>query len=245
MMDQKQISDEMLSAHVDGQLSDEDSDIVLRQAMEDATVARRLDEIRRLKDMLRHAYQSPPTPWRGQRRDGSDRLRPVRIAVVMALIAIASVASWYAGQRFGANAVIDDYVVRSDWVQPANATAADRERVILHLSSKDMAQMQRSLDQAELILAGFEYNADAPAVELIANGDGLELFRRDVTPFADRIEALRRSYPSLGLFACARAIERLSLQGINVSMLPGVDTGSVAIERIYTRMRQGWNYEEI
>jgi hypothetical protein len=28
-------------------------------------------------------------------------------------------------------------------------------------------------------------------------------------------------------------------------LLPGVDTGSIAIERIYTRVRQGWSYEEI
>ena len=42
-MDKSRISDEMLSAHVDGQLSAEDSEAVLRLALSDAEVAPVLD----------------------------------------------------------------------------------------------------------------------------------------------------------------------------------------------------------
>ena len=245
MMEKDRISDEMLSAHVDGQLTPEDSEKILRRALEDADLAARLDEVRRIKDLLRHAYRSPPRSWRHMVSDRRRRARVSGVAAMLAVIAVATLASWHAGQRHGANAVIDDYVIRNEWVQPVASGTVDHQRIVLHLSSKDTTMMQRSLDQAELILAGFEYNAHPPEVELIANGDGLDLFREGVTPFADRIDALQKSYPSLGLFACARAIERLALQGMDVTMLPGVDTGSVAIERIYTRMRQGWIYEEI
>lgn len=244
-MDTDRISDEMLNAHVDAQLTAEDSDMVLRRALEDADVAARLDEIRQMKDLLRHTYGSPTQAAGDMPKARRQRTRMFGFAAVLALVAIASLASWHAGQRHGANAVIDDYVVRSEWVRPVPRGVVDHERIVLHLSSKDTTLMQRSLDQAELILAGFEYNSNPPEVELIANGDGLDLFRADVTPFAERIDSLRRSYPSLGLFACARTIERLALQGIDVTVLPGVDTGSVAIERIYTRMRQGWIYEDI
>ncbi len=244
-MDKARISDEMLNAHVDGQLSAEDSEIVLRQALHDADIATRLDDIRRMKDLLRHAYRSPPPPFAALRGNEKRRLRALPLAAAAALIAIVGVASWFAGQRSGANAIIDDYVVRSDRLRPATTAGAERQRIVLHLASDDLGQMQRSLDQAELILAGFEYNANAPEVELIANGPGLALFRSDVSPFVERIDALQRDYPSLGLFACARTIERLAQQGIDVDLLPGVDTGSMAIERIYTRTRQGWSYEEI
>ena len=244
-MDKSIISDEMLNAHVDGQLCAEDSEAVLRLALSDAEVAARLDDIRRMKDLLRHAYRSPPAPVRAIRADESSRFRAIPWAAAAALIAIVGAASWFAGQRSGANAVIDDYVVRSDWVLPSATADDERQRIVLHLASDDPAEMERSLDQAELILAGFEYNGSAPEVELIANGQGLTLFRNDVTPFAERIGALQRDYPSLRLYACARTIERLALQGVGVVLLPGVDTGSIAIERIYTRLRQGWSYEEI
>ncbi len=244
-MDKSRISDEMLSAHVDGQLSAEDSEAVLRLALSDAEVAARLDGIRRTKDLLCHAYRTPPAPVRAGRADERPRFQAIRLAAAVTLIAIVGAASWFAGQRSGANAVIDDYVVRSDWVLPSARAEDERQQIVLHLASDDPAEMERSLDQAELILAGFEYNANAPEVELIANGDGLALFRSGVTPFAERIVDLQHDYPSLRLFACARTLERLALQGVDVALLPGVDTGSIAIERIYTRVRQGWSYEEI
>ncbi len=243
-MDKSRISDEMLNAHVDGQLSAEDSEAVLRHAVADAEVAARLDDIRRMKDLLRHAYRSPPQRFPTFRDSGRRRIGAMSLAAA-ALVAIVGSAGWFAGQRAGAKAVIDDYVVRSDRVRPSTWAGGERQRIVLHLASDDLALMQRSLDQAELILAGFEYNANAPEVELIANGQGLALFRSGVTPFAERIDALQRDYPSLGLFACARTIERLTQQGIDVDFLPGVDTSSIAIERIYTRTRQGWSYEEI
>jgi len=244
-MDKSRISEEMLNAHVDGQLSAEDSEAVLQRALSDAAVAARLGDIRRMKDLVRHAYQSPPRPRRETGTVERRRYEAIPLAAAAALIAIVGIASWFGGQRAGANAVIDGYDVRSEWVRPATATGSERQRIVLHLASDDPALMQRSLDQAELILAGFEYNANAPKVELIANGQGLALFRSGVSPFAERIDALQRDYPSLGLFACARTIERLAQQGIDVDFLPGVDTGSIAIERIYTRTRQGWSYEEI
>ena len=151
---------------------------------------------------------------RAIRADERSRFRAIPWAAAAALIAIVGAASWFAGQRSGANAVIDDFVVRSDWVLPSARAEDERQRIVLHLASDDPAEMERSLDQAELILAGFEYNGNAPEVELIANGQGLTLFRNDVTPFAERIGALQRDYPSLRLYACARTIERLALQGV-------------------------------
>jgi intracellular sulfur oxidation DsrE/DsrF family protein len=174
------------------------------------------------------------------------RQRWLRVAAALAVVAVASITAWTLGHRQGAQALLDGYMAGNEWVEPSpRAVAADEQRIVLHLASGDIERLRRSLDQAELILAGFEYSSHPPQVELIANGEGLNLFRTDTTPFAARIEQLRSNYPSLGLVACARGIERLRDAGIEVEILPGVDTGSVAIERIYTRMRQGWRYEEI
>ena len=101
--------------------------------------------------------------------------------------------------------------------------------------------------EAALTRARFLMNdPDAPderRVEIVANENGLDLLRSDVTPFASEIRALAEQ--DVLFFACARAIERLEQEGINVWLVPEAERRYSALDRVVLRMNEGWVYEKI
>ena len=79
-------------------------------------------------------------------------------------------------------------------------------------------------------------------LEIIANGGGVELLRKDKSPFPHRVEALMAEYANVSFMACANALRQLEEQGVKVDLLPGVKANHTAIDKIIHRLEQGWSY---
>jgi intracellular sulfur oxidation DsrE/DsrF family protein len=121
-------------------------------------------------------------------------------------------------------------------------TADGRENYLLHVVSGDPEQMYAALEQARFLLdaAG---EGEVGHVEIIANERGIDLLRSDVTPFATEIAELQQQ--DVVFYACSRTIERLNEEGIEVVLVPDARQEYTAIDRVVSRMQQGWQYEKI
>jgi intracellular sulfur oxidation DsrE/DsrF family protein len=102
--------------------------------------------------------------------------------------------------------------------------------------------MKAALEHARYLLESAD-DGEFRQVEIVANERGLDLLRRDVTPFALEIRALQEN--NVVFYACARSIQRLEEQGVTVALVPDTRQDYTALDRVVMRMRDGWKYEKI
>jgi intracellular sulfur oxidation DsrE/DsrF family protein len=116
------------------------------------------------------------------------------------------------------------------------------ENYLLHVTSGDPAQMKAALEHARYLIDSAD-DDEVRQVEIVANERGLDLLRRDVTPFAEEIRVLQQNH--VVFYACARSIQRLQEQGVNVILVPDTRQDYTALDRVVMRMQDGWKYEKI
>jgi len=225
------ISDEQLSAFMDGELEADEENRIFTLSEQCPELDARLCQQRKIKEMVQHAYRNVPEPRRRNNRGGPrGGLFSLAAAALLALT-IGLAGGWLAARS------------HDGVTEPvAGAVPASQDTWLLHVASSDPARMQLALDRAEELMSG--PNATARSrVEIVANEGGLDLLRSDRTPFADRIRALADQ--DVLFFACSRAIDRLKEQGVDVQLVPEANAHYSALDRVVHRMQQGWTYERI
>ena len=102
--------------------------------------------------------------------------------------------------------------------------------------------MRRTLKKAESLLAKTS-PGEPRRVEIVANEQGLNLLRSDLTQFSDEISALAEQ--DVVFYACSRAVRLLEEKGIEVLLVPEANPEYSALERVVERMQDGWQYIKI
>ena len=122
----------------------------------------------------------------------------------------------------------------------------DLQRVILHLSSDDPARMDNALTQLERLLELNAAKGSPAALELIVNGDGLEMIREETSPYSRRVNLLLNRYHNVAILACKKALEAFKQrEGNQAKLLPGVSRASSALDQVIMRLREGWTYVRV
>jgi intracellular sulfur oxidation DsrE/DsrF family protein len=240
------ISEEQINAFVDSQLDAEETERVLVHIDGDAEANAQVCEVRRLQDMVRHAYGMPahrssPSPRRA--RAASVRRRAQAIAACL-LLAMGAALGWMAHTPHPGTESTPGILSLAD----ANATAGLEQGngVIVHLSSSDPARMKAALRETERLLAQNARLGHNVPVEVLVNGPGLDLLRVDTTTGLGKIRELRSRYANVSFLACRKTLERFKLEhGVDAKLLSEVEVASSALDQILTRLREGWNYVQI
>ena len=230
-------SEERLNALVDGQLTPADAAGLLDRVSADAALGDEVGRIRLTKDLVRQAYAGIESPR--ARTAPARPLRPWRHAAVLAVFAAGGLYGWL---------VHDATIVPDDRAAPlarAPAAAVDSGHVILHVSSATPERGLAALEHAAGLIEAARAAGQPLALEIVANGPGLDLLRAAVSPHGQRIAALRASHPELTLVACGQTVHRLRSEGTDVRLLPGTVVATSALDQIVMRMQQGWAYVRI
>jgi intracellular sulfur oxidation DsrE/DsrF family protein len=225
------IEETTLNAYVDGELEPDMQKQVLNAMEQDPQVREQVCRLRRAKDWMRTGFAEVvprdhrlPTAHRRWPRCGGT------IAASLLALAIG-----FGGGLLG-------YMCAGDGTYAA-AARQDPNRVVLHLGDSDPTHFEATLAYAEHFLAE---NAERGArVEVVANAGGIDLVRSGVSPYEDRIRALRARYPNLHFFACMNSIRNLRRSGVEPVFIDEVDTGSTAVDHIVRRLREGWTYRKV
>ncbi len=130
---------------------------------------------------------------------------------------------------------------------PAVAVVAGAEdsmtRVLLHVGSGDAEAMGEALTSARYILEDFARDGRAVRVHVVANGPGLNLLRRNASPFADRIRELEGDFANVQFVACQNTIDRVEKNtGEPVRLLPEVLRVDSGVAEIARKRARGWLY---
>jgi len=227
-----EMSREMQSAFVDGQLDAAEWAAVLEQIGADAALRREICELRATKDMVRSAYAGL-TPF----RRGSAPARGWRGWGLAALLVAGIAAGWAGHALLGSG---DASGLAGRGAAALHEISADH--VLVHVSSGSRETLATALDEVEDLLRSARSAGRKIEVEIVANSSGLDLLRVNASPYLTRVAALRREYPNLSFVACHQTIERLREKGVAVELLPGVQVAPSALDQVVKRLQGGWVY---
>jgi intracellular sulfur oxidation DsrE/DsrF family protein len=228
----REISDEILSAHIDNELDPAERAELLDRIATDASLRGRACELWQIKQMVRGAYPLPRQAKAPARR-GFAAPRWLHALAATLLLAVGALSGWFAHGHTDAEQMM---------LSQIDTIRASGGRVVLHLFSDEPARMEAALVTAERLARERDKAGQPFRVEFIANGPGLHLLRTGGSPYAARVMALHETYENLHLVACQQAMRRLRERGIDVTLLPGVEEAPSAESELATRLTQGWRY---
>ncbi len=231
MSNEHPFSDEHLNAYIDNQLDIEEAGQLLKSLQETPALSQEVCELRQVQDLVRYAYNDTTFPAsKAASRKGWPRY--MQGAAAALLLAIGAAGGWLA---HGANPVqVQGIYLGEAQTRPQN--------VILHISTDDPIKVSDALDQAEAMLSRSKEKGLPFQLEIVANGDGLNLLRARYSSYPERTEELIHNYSNLTVMACARTLKAIQEQGGDVKLLPNVSTTQSALERVVDRIQEGWLY---
>jgi len=243
----RRLSEEMLSAFVDGQLDARESAAILGQVGADGRLREDVCRTRLLKEMVRTGYRDlAPRPA------AAPKARRPLASVALAVALLAALFGWQAGawmpggaptapeSAAGGAGPVAQTVVAGSTLDEALLTSASR--ILVHVSSARRDEVGAALDGIEALLRDARAGNRHIAIEVIANIGGIDVLRADVSGHAARIAALRADYPELTFIACGQTLARLRERGTDVQLLPGVQVTTSALDQVVRRLHDGWLY---
>ena len=229
-----------LDAFIDGELADDERAQALLRLESDATFKAEVCELRTLKERVKGAYAEPPAAPKREHRQLQAGNRQALAAGL--LLAVGIGAGWLARDLTSPGLSHQRLAALPEGYRAvALSQQIDQNKLILHLDSGARDRLVKALDLADTLLAR---QPDA-RIQIVANSDGLDLLRADVTPLAERIEAMAQRHANLSFVACGQTVARLNREGVKVELVPVAHADSSAINEIMTRMGQGWVYVKV
>lgn len=242
MNNDKDITEQQINAFVDNELDTEERELIFNDSDAANNINQQLCEYRKLKELVRHAYSDVPQPYSSQfDYQGKQKPAGTKYSTAAVLMLMSGLIGAVLSYNF---APLNTKFVEAP--QSSNINTVDQlnavNRVILHLESNNIDLMDAALSRAEELIASSPAN-NPVLVEVVTNDKGLDLLRSDVSPFAERVSNLSRQ--NVAFIACAKRIENLHQEGIDVTLVPEANSHFTALDRLVDRMQNGWSYEKI
>ena len=235
------LSDEFLNAFVDNQIDADEKAGAYEAINADEGLNRKVCELRKVSDLVRLAYHTPPVPNAARRPVRRLTSRLAALATPYVLTPFLLVAGATLGWSLHSVLTPHPSVERT---RTTVATArSPMTKVLFHLDNGDRAHMRQVLEEAQHLLARYRADGKPAKVEILADGPGLALLRRRLSPFPARIAALEARYPNLIFAACQDTINRLERRkGVEPHLLPQAVIVPSAIAEIVHLQHRGWTY---
>jgi len=234
MSEEPGISEEMQNAFVDGELDAAEWARVAQAMGRDEQLRRSLCEVRTVKEMVQHAYATPPA---GARRAGRGAFAAGGWAIAASVL--FALGGWFSHAWWAKAPELDP---ASAYTLGRFAASVDQNLVLVHISNGERESLGRALDEVEDLLRAARDSGRAIRVEIVANRQGIDLLRAGVSPHEARLAALRASYANLELVACGQTMQRLGERGERVNLLPGIEVAPSALDEVVRRLQEGWVY---
>jgi len=233
----KHVSEEQLNAFLDGELESEETSTFFDEADQSADLDQRLCQQRKLKELVKHAYREVPEPQPSSSMHRLPKSMFGLALVASVLLVFGAITGLFLHGYFEHGSINGGFAAT---VNPN--PAAVTENYIIHVSSGEPDKMGLALQKAQALLSSAGPGAHR-RVEIVANEQGLDLLRSDVTRFKDEISYLASE--QVVFYACSKTIQRLQEKGINVKLVPEAIQGFTALDRVVLRMHEGWQYIKI
>jgi len=241
----KSISDQQLDAFVDGQLDHGDRIEILDAMGDSADIRNRVADTRRLKDLVRLAYQDQRVDSKLSSQSRKKYTSHLVAAVLGALSMLLMMQLVVSPPEIRSSPNNMEIVGREADAGFAPARSGVPEQVLFHLSSGDQQVGGELLDQVELVVSQYEKTGRDLRVIVVTNSEGLRLYQARYSGYAARIEELYARYDNIVFAACGTTLGKHIQTGEKVELLPEVIVVDSGVAEITRRQQQGWKYIRI
>lgn len=222
------VSEERLNAFVDGEADRGEADRVFAASGTDPALDRDIGELRKMKALVRHAYEKVPAPPRAA---ASGRGRHGGAAVAAAVFVLGLGLGWAVSQWHGAS--------RGASPPPPSAALPSLPGVVIQVADRDPAKWQLALEEARIVAEAAQ--GRRLDVMVIAYGPGLDMLRSESAVRDGLVASLAQG---IRLVACGNTMNREHVGARD--LLPGVTiAGGGATLEILARQRAGYAYIRI
>ena len=129
---------------------------------------------------------------------------------------------------------------------PAPAVPAVVQRragIVILIDSNEPHVMGHAISYSGNLTRHFAGLGQTPPIEVVANGQGIDVFRADKSPLKDPLAALRQMAPNVGFSMCAssKSIAE-SKENLTIQLIDGAGLVPFGIGRVVELQRKGWAY---
>jgi len=236
MKDAQKISDDLLNAYVDGELSVEDQAEVIAALRQNPQLSEKLCELRALKEMVNVSYQNPPTPRSINDQQQTAYRHAWSLSGIAASIGllITLALGTILGYQYGQQEL-------GQFVQ-LNPASEQNQSVLLHIGTRNDERIQLALDNAEHILTSFAAKEKRIKLQILVNAEGIHMLNAENSPYISRIKAMSERFENVAFLACQRSIERQKLRGVEIHLVKEASVVPEALRTVVSRLESGWVY---
>lgn len=235
---QPDFSEEFVNAFVDNQLGPDDTARACALLGESEIFNRQVCEARKLRDLLCLAY---PVTEQHAPRALLGHARWARHVAAVVLLGVGILIGWTV--RNGGTGSVTPPPLNAATTALESPSAGRVTKVLFHLNSGSPRRMREVLDEAQNLLDLYRTQGQPAEIEIIANGQGINLLRQRHSPFAARIKAMHEQYANLTFAACQNTIDRIVRQeGVHPRLLPEARVVDSAVAQIIRLQQRGWAY---
>lgn len=257
MSNDQPFSEEYLNSFVDNELTTEEKSRAYTTINQDEALNRRVCELRKMHDLVQLAYKNPPQA--PSARPAAGHTRTARHGVAAGLVFVLGVLfSWFqfgpstnavrqpTQQTAGVPAALSRSTPQDARRVPLAANAAAQEmKVLFHLNSGNPAHIREVLDEAENLLKLYQAQNQPARVEIVTNGQGLNLLLAGRSPYPARVSRMLKQYGNLTFAACQNTMDKFTELGIPTRLLPGAIVIDSGVAQIIRLQQEGWVYIQV
>ncbi len=121
--------------------------------------------------------------------------------------------------------------------------ASQRHRVVLLVDSDDEKIMRHAVGYAVNLHQHYAGKGETLAMEIVANGAGIKLFRGDTSPLQQPLTAVRGAFPTVTFSMCnSSKLIAEAREGHPVPLMAGTQLVPFGIGRLIDLQEAGWSY---
>jgi intracellular sulfur oxidation DsrE/DsrF family protein len=240
-MSNNEISDERLNLFIDEQLDKDEMNEIRQLLLDDKVLRERVCQLKAVRELVGYAYSEVPASRFDKEDSRFYRGMPKSLAASIMLV-IGVVLGWstYEYSPVGSNGISAE----NTFQYVANHVSVDHQqrKIVLHIDSGDLKVVNAALNEADHLLATYQKANTPMQLEVVTNKGGINILRKDVSPYAERIQKLIEEH-GVSFYACQRSVAKAhKVEGTEIILIPGVHTDKTASELIPDRLKKGWVY---
>jgi len=236
-------SDEFLNAWIDNELDHEETALLVDALRYDPELSKRINELKNVREMVRFAYRDVTPPVDTNAPEKNHSRKTFRMLAASILLVTGTVLGWALHVATQSSANILDI---AEAVQLKGAPANEEIKMVLHVTTGNKNKLNTLLDETARLLQRYQQESKKVRLDILTNGQGLQLIKAKHSPFAARIQKLQQQYNNLTFKACSKAISRLQKKtGKTFDALPNTVVVPSALGDIMKRQGEGWSYIKI
>jgi len=241
-MTSKEITEEKLNLFIDEQLDTDEMNEIHEALLDDKELRERVCQLKAVRELVGYAYSEVPTSnYENQQQKQSGSVFTKAIAASVTLV-VGVFLGWET-YHYSPQAVAE-ISAENTFQYVANHVVADHNnrKIILHVDSSDLQVVNAALNEADQLLATYK-KANLPMkLDVITNKAGINMLRPGISPYVKRIQKLIEN-DAVSFFACERSIAKAhNREGVEIKLIPGVETNKSARDLIPERLEKGWVY---